>query len=141
MLDGKVIGQCMPRHRSVEFVRFLNKINRETQADLDLHLIVDNYGAHKSSRIKNWLKHHPRFHMHYTPTGSSWLNLVESWFSQITQKIIQRGTFKSAKQLGEAIDAYIKIYNDNPTIFCWTKDADKMLGKINICKDAVGTGH
>lgn len=141
MLDGKVIGQCMSRHRSLEFVRFLNKINRDTPADLDLHLIVDNYGAHKSPRIKTWLKHHPRFHLHYTPTGSSWLNMVESWFSQITQRRIRRGTFRSVKQLIEAINNYIKIYNCNPTIFSWTKDADMILGKINKCKEALGTGH
>jgi len=141
MLDGKVIGQCMSRHRSLEFVRFLNKINREIQTDLDLHLIVDNYGAHKSPRIRNWLKHHPRFHLHYTPTGSSWLNMVESWFSQITQKRIRRGTFKSVKQLIQAINDYIEIYNHNPTVFSWTKDADMILGKIKKCKEALGTGH
>lgn len=141
MLDGKVIGKCMPRHRSIEFVRFLTQIDRQTPAAPELHLIVDNYGAPKSPRVKNWLKKHPRFNLHFTPTGSSWLNMVESWFSQITRKRIRRGAFKSVKQLVQAIEAYIKIYNDNPTIFCWTKDADMLLGKINKCKDALGTEH
>lgn len=141
MLDGKVIGQCMSRHRSVEFVRFLTQIDRQTPAALELHLIVDNYGAHKSPKVKNWLKKHPRFNLHFTPTGSSWLNMVESWFSQITQKRIRRGTFKSVKQLIQAINNYIEIYNYNPTIFSWTKDANMILAKINKCKEALGTPH
>ena len=141
LLDGKVIGACQPRHRSEEFIRFLNQIDRETPADLDLHLIVDNYGAHKTKKVRTWLESHPRFHFHFTPTGCSWLNLVESWFSQITQKRIRRGTFKSVRQLVTAIDDYMREYNNHPTVFRWTKNADMILGKINRCKEALGTPH
>jgi len=141
LLDGKVIGACHPRHRSEEFIRFLSKVDRETPADLALHLIVDNYGAHKTAKVKEWLKAHPRFQLHFTPTGSSWLNLVESWFSQITQKRIRRGTFTSVKQLVVAINDYIQHYNSKPTLFRWTKGADMILGKVNRCKEALGTQH
>ena len=141
LLDGKVIGVCHPRHRSEEFIQFLGKVDRETPTDLTLHLIVDNYGAHKTAKVKEWLKGHARFQLHFTPTGSSWLNLVESWFSQITQKRIRRGTFTSVKQLVTAINDYISDYNTKPTIFRWTKDADMILGKVNRCKEALGTQH
>jgi len=104
-------------------------------------LIVDNYGAHKTAKVKEWLKAHRRLNLHFTPTGSSWLNLVESWFSQITQKRIRRGTFTSVKQLVAAINDYIKSYNRKPTLFRWTKDADMILGKVNRCKKALGTPH
>jgi len=103
MLDGKVIGECLPRHRSQEFVRFLKKIDRQTPADLDLHLVVDNYCTHKSPVVKRWLARHKQFHLHFVPTGSSWLNLVERWFGEITRKRIRRGTFKSVSQLIDAI--------------------------------------
>ena len=141
MLDGKVIGECLPRHRSTEFIHFLNRIDSETPANLRLHLIVDNYGAHKTTRVKEWLTAHPRFRLHFTPTGSSWLNMVECWFSQITQKRIRRGTFRSVKNLVAAIYDYIQTYNNNPTLFRWTKDADMILGKVNRCKEALGTPH
>jgi len=141
MLDGKVIGECLPRHRSTEFIHFLNRIDSETPANLRLHLIVDNYGAHKTTRVKEWLTAHPRFRLHFTPTGSSWLNMVECWFSQITQKRIRRGTFRSVKNLIDAIYDYIQTYNNNPTLFRWTKDADMILGKVNRCKEALGTPH
>jgi transposase len=141
LLDGTVIGACQPRHRSEEFIRFLHKVDRETPPALDLHLIVDNYGAHKTAKVKKWLESHPRFQLHFTPTGSSWLNLVETWFSQITQKRLRRGTFTSVKQLITAIDDYIRNYNTNPTLFRWTKDADMILGKVNRCKEALGTPH
>ena len=95
MLDGKVIGECLPRHRSREFIRFLNLIDQQTPSELDLHLIVDNSSTHKSPPVKRWLKRHARFHLHFTPTSSSWLNMVERWFGEITQKRIRRGTFGS----------------------------------------------
>ena len=141
LLDGKVIGACHPRHRSEEFIRFLNKVDGETPPELALHLIVDNYGAHKTEKVKKWLKVHPRFQLHFTPTGSSWLNLVEAWFSQITRKRIRRGTFTSVRQLVTAIDNYIRHYNTQPTLFRWTKDADMILGKVKRCKEALGTPH
>ncbi len=141
MLDGKVIGECLPRHRSQEFVRFLKKIDRETPADLDLHLIVDNYGTHKSPVVKRWLARHKRFHLHFVPTGSSWLNMIERWFGEITRKRIRRGTFKSVRQLIDAISDYLEHHNDNPVPFLWTKDADMIIAKVNRCKEALGTGH
>jgi len=141
MLDGKVIGQCMPRHRSKEFVKFLRSIDAQTPAGLDLHLIVDNYSTHKSPQVKRWLARHKRFHLHFVPTSSSWLNMVERWFGQITQKRIRRGTFKSVPQLVDAIHDYLKNYNADPKPFVWTKDADMILAKIKRCKEALGTAH
>jgi len=141
MLDGKVIGECMPRHRGKEFVRFLKTIDAQTPADLDLHLIVDNYSTHKSPQVKRWLARHKRFHLHFIPTSSSWLNMVERWFGQITQKRIRRGTFKSVPQLIEAITEYLRIHNSNPKPLVWTKDADMILAKIARCKGALGTPH
>lgn len=141
MLDGKIIGECLPRHRSKEFIRFLGKIDRETPAHLDLHLIVDNASTHKSPAVKRWLKRHPRFHLHFTPTSSSWLNMVERWFGEISQKRIRRGTFRSVDELIDAIKEYMKVYNGTPKRFEWTKDADMILAKITRCKEALGTPH
>ncbi len=141
LLDGKVIGECLPRHRSREFIRFLEKIDSETPAGLNLHLIVDNYSTHKSPPVKRWLKRHPRFHLHFIPTSSSWLNLIERWFGEITRKRIRRGTFTSVKQLIEAIETYLKEHNRNPQKFVWTKDAEMILAKVNRCKEALGTPH
>jgi transposase len=141
MLDGKVIGECVRRHRSQEFVRFLKKIDRETPATLDLHLIVDNYSTHKSPMVKRWLARHQRFHLHFVPTGSSWLNMVERWFGEITRKRIRRGTFQSVPQLIAAITDYLQHHNTAPVPFVWTKDADMIIAKINRCKEALGTAH
>jgi transposase len=141
LLDGKVIGECLPRHRSREFIRFLDKIDDETPPQLDLHLIVDNYATHKSPPVKRWLKQHPRFHFHFIPTSSSWLNLVERWFGEITRKRIRRGTFQSVPELIEAIEAYLTEHNRNPKAFVWTKSADAILAKIARCKEALGTPH
>jgi len=101
--EGRVIGQCMSRHRHQEWIKFLQQIDRKTPADMDLHLIVDNYSTHKHPRVKAWIKRHPRFHMHFTPTSSSWLNLVERWFREITDKRIRRGVFRSVPELTDAI--------------------------------------
>lgn len=141
VLDGKGIGQCVPRHRGREFVKFLKQIDQEVPGDLDLHLIVDNYSTHKSPPVKRWLARHKRFHMHFVPTGSSWLNMVERWFGEITRKRIRRGTFKSVPQLIDAIMAYLRQHNLDPRPFVWTKDADMILAKINRCKEALGTAH
>lgn len=141
MLHGRVIGECLPRHRGKEFVRFLKLIDEETPADLDLHLIVDNYSTHKSPPVQRWLKRHPRFHFHFTPTSGSWLNVVERWFRDITQKRIRRGTFTSVKDLIAAIDEYLKVYNQSPKRFVWTKSADMILEKVRRCKEALGTQH
>jgi transposase len=141
VLDGKVIGECLPRHRSREFIRFLARIDRETPPELALHLIVDNASTHKSPPVKRWLKRHPRFHLHFIPTSSSWLNMVERWFRDITQRRIRRGTFRSVKELIAAIHDYLEHHNQAPTRFVWTKDADMILAKIQRCKQALGTPH
>jgi transposase len=141
MIDGTVIGDCMPRHRHQEFIRFLQLINVKTPPDLDLHLIVDNYGTHKHPRVKSWLKRHPRFHLHFTPTSSSWLNMVECWFSQLTSKRIRRGSFKNVKDLIKAIKQYIKSHNQNPKIFVWTASVEGIMRKISKCKDLLETVH
>jgi transposase len=137
MLDGKVIGDCMPRHRHQEFIRFLKKIDGETPPGLDLHLIVDNYGTHKHPRVKSWLKRHPRFHLHFTPTSSSWLNLVERWFREITDKRLRRGSFASVPILIAAIKDYLTNHNQNPRVFIWSAPVDKILTKIANCKEAL----
>src|SRR5919106_2759729 len=141
MLDGKVIGDCMPRHRHQEFIRFLNKIDAETPSHLDLHLIVDNYATHKHPRVKSWIRRHPRFHFHFIPTSSSWLNLVERWFREITDKRIRRGSFHNVTQLIAAIEDYLKSHNQNPRVFVWKAAADSIMTKIAKCKEALGTLH
>jgi len=130
MLDGQVIGDCMPRHRHQEFIRFLKKIDAETPPGMELHLIVDNYGTHKHPRVKAWLGRHPRFHLHFTPTSSSWLNLVERWFREITDKRIRRDSFVSVEQLTEAIMDYIEHHNEGPKPFVWTAKLEDILAKI-----------
>lgn len=141
MLDGKVIGDCMPRHRHQEFIRFLQMINVKTPPDLDLHLIVDNYSTHKHQRVKNWLKRHPRFHLHFTPTSSSWLNMVERWFREITDKRIRRGSFKSVPDLIETIKEYLDNHNQNPRVFVWSASVERIMTKIAKCKEALETLH
>jgi len=141
MLDGHVIGDCMPRHRHQEFIRFLKKIDAETPAELDLHLIVDNYSTHKHDRVKAWLQRHPRFHLHFIPTSSSWLNLVERWFRDLTDKRIRRDSFESVPELIATIDDYIAQSNQNPHVFVWTASADRILAKIAKCKEALDALH
>jgi len=134
MLDGTVIGDCMPRHRHQEFIRFLQTIDTKTPLDLDLHLIVDNYGTHKHPRVQRWLKRYPRFHLHFIPTSSSWLNLVERWFSDISTKRIRRGSFKNVKELIMAIKKYIESHNQNPKVFVWTASVESIMRKISNVK-------
>lgn len=141
MLDGTVIGDCMPRHRHQEFIRFLQIIDTKTPSDLDLHLIVDNYGTHKHPRVQRWIKRHPRFYLHFTPTSSSWLNLVERWFAEITSKRIRRGSFKNVKELITAIKQYIESHNQTPKVFVWTASVDSIMRKISKCKDLLETLH
>src|SRR5476651_480079 len=126
---GKVIGECLPRHRAKEFLMFLKKINRETLPYLDLHLIVDNYGTHKTPAVIRWLKRHPRFKLHFTPTSCSWLNLVERLFAEITRQRIRRGTFNSVSQLEVAIAEWIKHRNAHPKPFIWTAKAKPIIAK------------
>jgi len=141
LLDGKVIGDCMPRHRHQEFIRFLKKIDGETPAGVDLHLIVDNYGTHKHPRVQSWIRRHPRFHLHFIPTSSSWLNLVERWFREITDKRIRRGAFRSVPELIAAIEDYMSNHNQNPRVFVWTASVESILTKIAKCKEALDALH
>jgi transposase len=141
MLDGKVIGDCMARHRHQEFIRFLNKIDSETPTELSLHLIVDNYGTHKHPRVKSWLGRHPRFHLHFIPTSSSWLNLVERWFREITDKRIRRGVFRNVPELIAAIKEYLDHHNQKPKVFVWSAPVERILAKIAKCKEALDSLH
>jgi transposase len=134
MLDGTVIGDCMPRHRHQEFIRFLQTIDTKAPLDLDLHLIVDNYGTHKHPRVQRWLKRHPRFHLHFIPTSSSWLNMVERWFAEISRKRIRRGSFKNVKELIKIIKLYIDSHNQNPKVFVWTASVQSIMSKISNVK-------
>lgn len=130
MLDGKVIGKCMSQHRHQEWIQFLKLIDQSTPAALALHLIVDNYATHKHPKVQAWLKRHPRFHVHFIPTSSSWLNMVERWFRDLTQERIRRGTFRSAKELEAAILAYIEEHNGNPQPFVWTATPERIVEKF-----------
>src|SRR2546427_1257764 len=141
MLDGKVIGDCMPRHRHQEFLRFLKKIDAEVAAGLDLHLIVDNYGTHKHPRVKAWLRRHPRFHLHFIPTSSSWLNLVERWFRELTDKRIRRGVFQNVPALIAAIHDYLSNHNQHPQVFVWSAPVERILAKIAKCNEALESLH
>jgi transposase len=135
--EGRLIGQCMPRHRHQEFIKFLKRIDAETPHELDLHLIVDNYATHKHPNVQRWLKRHRRFHLHFIPTSSSWLNLVERWFREITDKRIRRGVFKSVAQLIAAIQAYIENQNSDPKPFVWTAKAQDILEKVGRARAAL----
>ena len=141
MLDGTVIGDCMPRHRHQEFIRFLQIIDTKTPMDLDLHLIVDNYGTHKHSGVLRWLKRHPRFHLHFIPTSSSWVNMIERWFAEISRKQIRRGSFNNVKELIRVIEQYIDSHNQNPKVFTWTATVESIMSKIAITKEALETLH
>jgi len=141
VLDGTVIGSCYPRHRHMEFLKFLRKIDRETPAKMDLHLIVDNYGTHNHPNVKAWLSKHTRFHLHFIPTSSSWLNLIERWFAEITRKRIRRGVFHSVPELIAATEEYVRVNNENPKPFVWTKKVDQILEKIRRCKATMETLH
>src|SRR5205807_4411214 len=134
VLLGTVIGCCMERHRHVEFIRFLEKIERETPRRVDIHLVLDNYGTHKHPKVKEWFAARPRYHLHFTPTSCSWLNQIERWFAQITRKRIRRGTFRSVRDLIKAIHDYIRIYNKNPRPFRWVATASRIIRKVNKYK-------
>lgn len=141
VLDGTVIGTCYPRHRHEEFLKFLRKIDRDTPPRRALHLILDNYGTHNHPNVKQWLAKHPRFHLHFTPTSSSWLNLVERWFAEITRKRIRRGVFTSVPELVTAINEFIRRNNNSPKPFVWTKTAEVILEKVRHCKAVIETLH
>jgi len=137
MTEGRLIGTCMSKHRHQEWIKFLKQIDAETPAELDLHLIVDNYATHKHPKVQSWLKRHRRFHIHFTPTSSSWLNLVERWFREITDNRIRRGTFRSVEQLIQAIMDYIQQHNRSPKPFVWTAKADEILAKVQRARNVL----
>jgi transposase len=140
--SGEVLTQCKRRHRHQEFLQFLRHIEASVPEPLDVHLIVDNYAAHKHPRVRRWLAARPRFHVHYTPTYSSWLNQVEIWFNIITQRAIRRGTFRSVRDLVAKIETFVQHYNRHPRPFVWTATADSILEKIGrLCKAVAGTAH
>jgi len=141
VLDGSVIASVKKRHRHQEFLEFLKQIDRETPRKLELHLILDNYGTHKHASVKSWLAKHPRFRLHFTPTSSSWLNMVERWFANLSDKRIRRGVFKSLQSLVRALEAYVRENNRNPSPITWTAKANNILAKITRCKAALETGH
>jgi len=127
---GKVIGTCMQKHRHQEWIKFLLLIDKETPSKLDLHLIVDNYATHKHPKVKKWLKRHPRFHIHFIPTSSSWLNLVERWFREITDKRIRRGVFRNVNELKTAILSFIDTHNESSQSYAWTAKADVIIERV-----------
>ena len=127
---GKVIGSCLPKHRHNEFLKFLKTVDAHVPDDLEVHLILDNYSTHKHANVKAWLAKNPRFHLHFTPTSSSWLNLVERWFRELTDKALRRGAFHSVPDLIEAIEACLAAHNDQPKPLIWTATADAILEKV-----------
>jgi len=130
LAEGKLIGTCMKRHRHQEWIKFLKLVDAQTPAELDLHLIADNYFTHKTPEVQRWLKRHPRFHMHFIPTSSSWLNLVERWFREITDKRIRRESFTGVEQLVAVIMDYVAKHNENPKTFVWTAKVEDILAKV-----------
>ena len=137
MAQGKVIGTCQQKHRHQEWIKFLKLIDDQTDPELDLHLIVDNYATHKHPKVKAWLKKHPRFHVHFIPTSSSWLNVVERWFRELTDKRVRRGTFQNVPQLIAAIQEFIDQHNSSSTPFVWTAKADDILAKVARARAAL----
>ena len=139
---GKVIGQCHRRHRAVEFRKFLDAIESEVPAELDVHLIADNYATHKTALIRNWFAKRPRFHIHFTPTSASWLNLVERWFGLLTEKQLRRGVHQSSGELEAAIYRYLDVTNEDPKPLVWTKTADQILASVaRFCQRTLDTGY
>jgi transposase len=130
LINGNVIAECLPRHRHQEFLRFLRRIDRAVPADLDVHIVLDNYGTHTHQEVKKWLDLRPRYHLHFTPTSASWLNLVERFFAEITERRIRRGTFRSVHELENAVLEYVRARNKNPKPFAWTKKASILIRKV-----------
>jgi transposase len=134
MVEGRVIGECYPRHRHQEFLRFLRRLDAEFPDTTELHLILDNYGTHGHERVRQWLTTHPRFVLHFIPTSSSWLNLVERWFEELSEKAVRRGAFRSVADLEQAIEEFLEAWNSNPTPFVWTATVQSILEKLARCR-------
>jgi transposase len=142
LATGKVIGSLHQRHRALEFHKFLQTIDQQVPRHLDVHIVLDNSSTHKTPKIKRWLAAHPRFHLHFTPTSSSWLNLVERWFAELTTKKLRRGAYRSVRALNADIRAWIENWNENPRPYVWTKTADRILESIaGYCQRINPTGH
>jgi transposase len=141
VLEGTVIGSCKPRHRHQEFLEFMKEVDRKVPRRRNIHLVMDNYGTHKHPMVKAWFAKHPRYHLHFVPTSSSWLNLVERWFAEITRKQIRRGSFRSVGQLIRVILRYLRENNRDPQPFIWTASAATIMRKIRHCKEALDAGH
>jgi len=135
ILEGKVIGQCFPRHRHQEFLRFLRRLDDEFPENLKLHLVLDNYGTHKHPKVEAWLQRHPRFTVHFIPTSSSWLNQVERWFGELTQKAVRRGTFISVAELQSVIEQFLQAWNEAPRPFVWTATVENIMAKIERARE------
>jgi transposase len=139
---GQVIGECYRRHRSVEFRKFLDTIDDAVPTNLDVHLVLDNYGTHKTPMIKRWLAKRPRYHLHFTPTGTSWINQVERWFAALTEKQLRRSAYRSTRELELAVERYLETTNKHATPFKWTKTADQILATVaRFCKRINDSGH
>ncbi len=140
--SGVTISTCYRRHRHQEFIHFLNQIEENLPAGLDVHLVMDNYGTHKVTRVRNWFARHPRYHVHFTPTSGSWLNLVERLFAEVTERCVRRGSHTCVRQLEKAMLDYMAQRNRNLKPFVWTADADLILGKVErLCKRISDSGH
>ncbi len=137
VLHGKVIGDCYKRHRHQEFVKFLRRIDREFPGSTPLHMVIDNYGTHKTPEVQLWLKKHPRFVVHFVPTSSSWLNLIERWFGQLTQKRIRRGSFLDVADLIAAIEEFLAAWNEKPKPFVWTATVESIVAKLSRCRQTL----
>jgi transposase len=142
LASGRVIGECHRRHRGVEFRQFLDTVDEAVPAPLDVHLILDNYGTHKTPLIRRWLARHPRYHLHFTPTSASWLNLVERWFATLTERQLRRGVHRSTRELETALKRYLAVHNQEPKPFVWTKTADEILAHVaRFCQRTYDSGH
>lgn len=130
ILDGSVIGTCMPKHRHQEWIRFLNQIKRAMPKDKEIHIICDNYATHKHQKVVNWLKRNKRFHVHFTPTSASWLNMIERFFRDLSEQRLRRGVFRSVPELTQAVEDYLARHNEDPKPFIWTATASDILAKV-----------
>jgi len=137
ILQGRVVGQCFERHRHQEFLRFLRRLDRQFPGETRLHLVMDNYGTHKHPRVQTWLQRHPRFVPHFVPTSSSWLNLVERWFGELTRKRIRRGSFGSVADLQKAIEEFLQAWNEDPKPFVWTATVESIVEKLSRCRQTL----
>jgi transposase len=137
VLQGRVVGHCFERHRHQEFLRFLRRLDQEFPGQIGLHLVLDNYGTHKHPNVQTWLQRHPRFVCHYVPTRSSWLNLVERWFGELTRKRIRRGSFASVADLQQAIAEFLAAWNENPKPFIWTATVESIVAKLARCRQTL----